>query len=132
MAMQIKLADEYRMLGDNEDEKTILLNVLFQLEFSDQVAVVTRLMEIDGLNHISPTKRRMLADHLPLPTSLLLLNSIVDMPKTESQRPEALLDIVRHARNSDDQLAENALQILKTDYPTHPTLDIARQRGWLR
>jgi hypothetical protein len=73
----------------------------------------------------------MLADNLPLPTSLLLLNSIVDMPKSESQRPEALLDIVRHARNSDDQLAENALQILKTDYPTHPTLDIARQRGWL-
>jgi len=131
MAMQIKLANEYRTLGDNEDEKTILLNVLFQLESSDQVAVVTRLMEINGLNHISPTKRRMLADNLPLPTSLLLLNSIVDMPKSESQRPEALLDIVRHARNSDDQLAENALQILKSDYPTHPTLDIARQRGWL-
>lgn len=131
LEMHLKLAEEYQGLGDVKDEAAVLKGVLFQLEGDSIERATLRLLELKQLNDILPVRRRQLADKLSTKTAAKVLWTIGAMPKTEPQRPEALLDLAGKLREEDPKEAAIALDLLQADYPLHGATEIARQRGWL-
>jgi membrane associated rhomboid family serine protease len=131
LKMHLALANEYRVLGDLQDEKRVLLNLVQKVKGEDLDSVIVRLDEMGGLDGIPPSKRRVLADHASTEAGLKLLWSVAKLPKSDSQRPEALLEIIRIGREHSQEDGRIALELLKADYEMHPTLEIARKRGWL-
>ena len=131
LEMKLKLADEYQSMGDHKDEAETLKSILFQLD-SEQIEKATlRLLEMKKLGEIPPVRRRQLADKLSPETAAKVLWTVADLPKTEPQRPEALLDLVGRLRDENSVEATRAMDLLQADYPTHSVIEIAKQRGWL-
>ena len=131
IVMHLKLAEEYQEMGDNKDEIATLNGVLFQLKGEQADHATERLLELKQLGDIAPIRRRQLADKLSPSTAAKVLWTIAAMPKNEPQRPEALLELVGRLREEAPEDSTRALQILKTDYPSHSVMEIAKQRGWL-
>lgn len=131
LAMHLKLAEEYETLGDVRDEAEVLKNVLFQLKGDDIEKAVNRLLTLKRIGEIAPVRRRQLADKLIDETAVKVLWTVVEMPKTEPQRAEALLDLVGRLRENLPKEAGIVLDLLQADYPTHSVMEIAKQRGWL-
>jgi membrane associated rhomboid family serine protease len=129
--MNLKLADEYRQMGDRSDEISTLKSVLYQLKGEKADTAVIRLFELKSLDDIAPVRLRQLADNLSNALAAKVLWTIVAMPKTEPQRPEALLDLVGRSRDDYPEESAKALDLLKEDYATHSVMEIAKQRGWL-
>jgi hypothetical protein len=130
-AMQLKLADEYRAMGDQKDEIATLKAIVFNVVGEQADATVSRLLELKQLGDIAPIRLRQLADKLSSPVAAKVLWSIANMPKSEPQRPEALLELVARLREDAPQDSARALNILKTDHESHSAMEIAKQRGWL-
>jgi membrane associated rhomboid family serine protease len=131
LTMQLKLAEEYRGMGDRKDEIAVLQGVLFQLTGEHADAAVTRLLELKQIGEIAPIRRRQLADKLSDSVAAKVLWTVADLPKNEPQRPEALLELVGRLREESPQDSARALELLKVDYPSHSAMEIAKQRGWL-
>lgn len=131
LAMQIQLAEQYHEMGDRKDEIATLQGVLFQLKGEMADAAVSRLLEFKQLGDIAPIRRRQLADNLSNAVAAKVLWSIAELPKSEPQRPEALLELVGRLREDAPAESSRALEILKADYPSHSAMEIAKQRGWL-
>ena len=129
--MHLKLADEYRGLGDQKDEVATLQKVLFQLTGEQADQATTRLLELKKLGDIAPIRLRQLADKLSDPVATKVLWTIANMPKAEPQRPEALLELVGRLREDSPEDSTKALEMLRNDYANHSVMDIAKQRGWL-
>ena len=129
--MQQKLADQYRQMGDTKDEVVTLKKVLFQLQGDKADAAVSRLLDLKKLDEVAPIRLRQLADKLSNPVAAKVLWSIAAMPKSEPQRPEALLELVGRLREDSPEESAKALELLKTDYETHSVMEIAKQRGWM-
>ena len=131
LAMHLKLAEEYQAMGDQKDEAETLKSVLFQLEGEQVEAAILRLIELKKLDDVAPIRLRQLADKVSVPTATKVLWTIASLPKNEPQRPEALLDLVGRLRDDSPNEASLVLDLLKSDYPTHSVIEIAKQRGWL-
>ncbi len=131
LAMHLKLAEEYRGMGDHKDEAATLLGIIMQLSGEPADHAAERLIELRKMSDIAPIRRRQLADKLSNPVAMKVLWSIADMPKSEPQRPEALLELVGLSREDAPKDSARALEILKADYPSHSAMEIAKQRGWL-
>jgi Rhomboid family len=131
LAMHLKLAEEYQEMGDVKDEVLTLKGVLFQLKGEHADAAVSRLLELKQLGDIAPIRRRQLADNVSGSVASKVLWTIADMPKAEPQRPEALLELVGRLREDSPKDSARALDLLKSDYPSHSAMEIAKQRGWL-
>ena len=131
VAMHLKLAGEYQEMGDTKDEVATLKSILFQLSGDKADEAVSRLVDLKQLGDIAPIRRRQLADKLSNPVAAKVLWSIADLPKNEPQRPEALLELVGRLKEDSPEESARALEILKTDYPSHSAMEIAKKRGWL-
>ncbi len=131
LEMQLKLAEEYRAMGDEKDEAEVLLSILFQLKAEKADEATERLLKLKKLGDIAPIRRRQLADKLSNPVAAKVLWTIARMPQNEPQRPEALLELVGRLKEDSPEESMKALEILKSDYPTHSVMAIAKQRGWL-
>lgn len=131
LKMHLALANEYKLIGDAEDEKKTLLNVIQSLTGEDLDETIFRLNDIGGVEGIPPTKRRVIADRASTKAALILLWSVAKLPKSDSQRPEALLEIVKIGREKSQEDGRIALDLLKSDHEMHPTMEIAKKRGWL-
>lgn len=130
--MHLKLAEEYQSLGDKKDEAETLIKVLFQLN-SEQVEKATkRLLDLHKIVDIAPVRRRQLADKVSTATAAKVLWSVVALPKTEPQRPDALLDLMTRLRDEFPKEATIAADLLAADYASHSVYEIATQRGWFR
>jgi membrane associated rhomboid family serine protease len=129
--MRLKLAEEYQEMGDHKDEAETYHSVLFQLTGERADQATERLLVLRKLGEIAPIRRRQLADKLSGPVAAKVLWTIADMPKSEPQRPEALLDLVGRLREDSPEQSTKALELLKNDYPSHSVMEIAKQRGWL-
>ena len=131
LEMHLKLADEYRAMGDQKDEIAILKGVVFQLKGERADAAANRLLELNGLRDIAPVRLRQLADNLGDETAAKVLWTIAALQKTEPQRPDALLELVGRLRECSADDSARALDLLRVDYPSHSVMEIAKQRGWL-
>ncbi|MBS1703867.1 MAG: rhomboid family intramembrane serine protease [Armatimonadetes bacterium] len=131
LEMHLKLAEEYQALGDKKEEAETLNGVLFQLSGEQVEKATLRLLEMRKLGEIPPVRRRQLADKVSESTAAKVLWTIVEMPKSEAQRPEALLDLIGRLREGEPKEASLATDLLLADYPTHSVVEIAKQRGWL-
>ena len=131
LVMQMKLAEAYRAMGDAADEVTTLQGILFQLKGEPADEAVTRLLDLKKLDDVAPLRRRQLADKVSDPVAARLLWTIAGMPKSELQRPDALLELASRLREDNPEESTKALEILRSDYPSHSVMEIAKQRGLL-
>lgn len=131
MKMHLALAEQYKLVGDSEDEKKTLLGIVQKTKNEELDSIIFRLDELGSLDSIPPSRRRIIADQASTKAALKLLWSVAKLPKSDSQRPEALLEIIRIGREHAEEDGRIALELLKADYELHPTLEIAKKRGWL-
>ncbi len=131
LAMHLKLAEEYRAMGDQKDEVAVLLSIVFQLKGENADLATERLLELKKHGDIAPIRRRQLADIVSDPVAAKVLWTIAGMPQSEPQRPEALLELVGRLRENSPEESARALELLKAEYPSHSVMEIAKQRGWL-
>jgi membrane associated rhomboid family serine protease len=124
--MQLRLAEQYREIGDHSDEGKTLLAVLFVLSGESLHATIIRLFDLKLVDQMSPQKRRQLADRVEKPLAIKLLSTVASMPKSEKQRPEALLELSKLLTGDD---SARMVDLLRADYPTHPATEIAKKMG---
>lgn len=131
LAMQIRLGEQLAQIGDRSAEIEHLQTLVFRLSGVAQVDAVARLADLGGLSIISAVRRRQLADGLPPEVAHRLLTSIIQGPKSDPQRPEAMLDLASLLRSDDPESSSLVLNDLVEQYPIHSATDLAKQRGWL-
>jgi membrane associated rhomboid family serine protease len=124
-----ELASALDKLGDHDDESRVLIQ-LFNL--SPSVETLRRLVELHRLALIPTLERLKLAekyvdDH---DVARELLQSVVE-GDDDIQRPEAMLALAGLERGDSEERATEILIKLREKYPLHPTVELARARGWL-
>jgi len=115
------------------ESKTLLQIAELGIE-QEQIEALRRLCQIGRVSSLTPLKRLQYAGrcHDSAPAiEKALLKSVVEGPKDELQRPDAILALAALERESEPQLADTLLNQLKQEYPLHPAVDLARKRGWL-
>ncbi len=131
ISMQIRLAEELERFGDEKAEREHLKALIFRASGEEQARFIARLEELDGLEDIAAVRRRQLADTVSPSAAYRLLTSIIQGPKTDPQRPDAMLDLASLLRSSEPESSELILSQLVQEYPLHGATELAKQRGWL-
>jgi membrane associated rhomboid family serine protease len=129
-----ELAEALRKTDDLDGEYQTLMRLLEVLPESEQPEVLDRLCDMHRINGLPPLRRTLLADRFCRDYPVLaraLLQSVVDEPIDETQRPEALLALAGLERSEQPEKAESLLKQLQATYPLHPAVDLARKRGWM-
>jgi membrane associated rhomboid family serine protease len=127
--MHLKLAEAYQKTDEKEEEVKTLMSVLFRLEGEQKESAVSRLLDLNVAEKIPPIKRRQLADGVSEESARRLLLTIVNLPKNDNQRPDALLELATLLRESQPERAAEFITTLVEDYPAHPAADLAEKRG---
>jgi hypothetical protein len=124
-----ELASALEKLGDHDDESRVLVR-LFAVEPS--VEPLRRLGELNRLGLLPTLERLKLAEKYGDDQDVAreLLQSVVD-GDDDIQRPEAMLALAGLEREDHAEKATEILNKLCAKYPLHPTVDLARARGWL-
>jgi hypothetical protein len=129
------LIEAHKVMDDPEGESGALLRIIELLPEEEIGVPICRLSELGELKRFSPLKRVMLAEkvkeHSP-EAAACLLESVVEEPAHESQRPEAMLALAALKREDAPESAEDVLSRLETEYPLHPAVELARARGWIQ
>lgn len=128
--MMLKLAEGLRTIEDSPEELRVLFQALAIAPAADAAGILTRIHELGGMQAMAPLKRRQLADQVEPSVAQMLLDSIIELPKEERQRPEAMLDKVRLLREINPEGSKEALDQLVREYPQHPAIEVARTQGW--
>lgn len=128
------LAEAQRQLGEREEEAIALMKILDLVPEEEQVEVLRRLCQAGRVTKISTIRRLQFADRVREGSPAVaraLLRSVVDGPKDEAQRPDAILALAGIERDDSPDRAAILLAELTEKYPLHPAVDLARKRGWV-
>jgi membrane associated rhomboid family serine protease len=129
-----ELADALHRTDDVDGEYHTLMQLLEILPEAEQPEVLMRLCEMRRIGGLPALRRTLLADRFCRDYPILaraLLQSVVDEPIDEVQRPEALLALAGLERGEQPETANDLLKQLQATYPLHPAVDLARKRGWI-
>lgn len=128
------LAEAERQLDHPIAEVEALLKLLDALPESEQADPLARLAELEKLATLPSLRRTLLADRFresdPV-TARMLLDSVVAGPDSDPQIPDAMLALASLERDHAPDRAVEILNKLQAKFPLHPTVDLARQRGWI-
>jgi len=128
------LGDALEKLGERKREAKIREQIVEKLPTKDWGDALPRLLALGTLRSWSVLRRLKLADKIrvddPAGAALLLETVIAEGP-AEPQRPETLLSLAGLYWETERGKAMAALSILEKEFPLHPTLEVAKQRGWL-
>ncbi|MGV3613997.1 MAG: rhomboid family intramembrane serine protease [Fimbriimonas sp.] len=125
-----ELADAQGMLADRDAEADALLRLLDVLPDDAQPEALRRLAQAGRITRLTPLRRLQLADQHPA-VARALLKSVVEGPKDEAQRADAILALAALERETHPARCGVLLAELQKDYPLHPAVELARKRGWL-
>jgi hypothetical protein len=129
-----ELANAQSDLGEGESESKTLLTILELTTDSDRVEAVRRLCKLGRVSVLPTLKRLQYADQCKASApevTKALLRSVVEGPRDDSQRPDAMLALVAIERESQPEKAKTLLIELMDVYPMHPAAELARKRGWV-
>ncbi len=130
----LALADAQASLGEVDAESETLLRLLDVSTETQKPDVLRRLCKIDRANTLPVLKRLQIADQCrpsAPDVARALLRSVVDGPREEPQRPEAMLALIGLEREAEPEKATGLLLELLEAYPLHPAAELARKRGWV-
>lgn len=130
-----ELADARSALGEGEAEAKVLLKLIELTSDHERIDAVRRLCKIGRVSVLPTLKRLQIADQCRPSASDVcraLLRSVVEGPRDEVQRPDAMLALVALDRDDQSDKATDLLTELVETYPIHPAVELARKRGWVR
>lgn len=128
------LAEAEKQLGHPIAEVETILKLLEVLPESEQIEPLRRLGEMEKLAMLPSLRRTLLADRYREPdpeTCRMLLTSVVEGPYSDPQIPDAMLALASLDFERAPDQAQAMLARLVATYPLHPTVNLARQRGWI-
>ncbi|MBL8086810.1 MAG: rhomboid family intramembrane serine protease [Chthonomonas sp.] len=126
------LVDAYHRLGDDAEERRAILALFDLSPAAAQAGLIPRLAELGALSTFPSIRRCKMADELGKfeeQAASVLLQSVIDGPPSDVQRPEAMLALATRLRSLDADRMASLVATLQREYPLHPVLDVARQRG---
>ncbi len=129
-----QLIGAHALMNDKTSEADALLKLLELLPDCDLGPPVRRLAELGALKRLPPFRRRSLALTLAgtdETATRLLLESVMAEPVGEAQRPEAMLALAEIQMQESPDDARALLGQLAHEYPLHPTVQLARAKGWI-
>jgi len=129
-----EMADSLEMLGDEARERGALLRLLELTPEAEQDDILARLGKLGGLGALPSLQRRVTAERLAAREPGLartLLRSVIEGPRGDAQRPDAILALAALERGTDDASAGALLRQLGDEYPLHAATELARARGWM-
>lgn len=129
-----QLIEAHRLMDDAEGEAGALVKIIELLPDGELGTPICRLREIGALSMLPPLRRLKFAEKVSgvsKDAAMCLLESVIEEPATESQRPEAMLALVGLVRDETPAHADEVLVRLQNEYPLHPTVELAKARGWL-
>jgi len=128
------LVDAHRMMNDVDGEAGALVRIIDLLPDENLGPPVRRLCELGEVRRYAPVRRVRLAEKVgphDAEAASHLLESIVDGPSSEPQRPDAMLALAGLWRETKPDGARAILARLEEEYPLHPAVELARTRRWL-
>lgn len=129
-----QLAQALETQHEPEEEARVLLRLLEVLPETEQPEALQRLCELGQAPELPALRRTLLAERLKATCPELarkLLQSVVDGPEGDPQRPEAMLALAGLDREAEPERAAALLEELRRLYPLHPAVELARRRGWV-
>ncbi|MBS1718718.1 MAG: rhomboid family intramembrane serine protease [Armatimonadetes bacterium] len=130
-----EIARAANLMEDPQKETKALLELIKISKLEDRREPLIRLAEMHELKLISTLERTRMAEAYKESQPDLcemLLASIIEGPKDDAERPEAMFSLAKLKMPNDPQTAQVILRDLEKDYPLHGTLENARIRGWLK
>jgi membrane associated rhomboid family serine protease len=128
------LVEAEKQLGHPDAEVATLFKLLELLPETEQGDPLHRLAELEKLQTLPSVRRTLLADRFSESDKTLarkLLKSVVDGPDSDPQIPDAMLALASLEFSEDPDLAKEILRRLEAKFPLHPTVNLARHRGWI-
>ena len=127
-----ELVDANRGLADPDGEAVAHLRIHEIGSDEEKLQSWLRLMEIHRLSVLPINERRRIAGQLPehLELAVAMARSVLEDAE-ENQRPDAQFALASLIRDSEPELSRQLLNELSSEYPLHPTVEIAKKRGWL-
>jgi membrane associated rhomboid family serine protease len=129
-----ELADAHSALGEGDAQAKALLQLIELTSDEDRIDAIRQLCKIGRVSTLPVIKRLQMADQCPPSAADVargLLSSVVQGPRDELQRPDAILSLVALERDAHPDRAKTLLNELLDDYPLHPAAELARKRGWV-
>lgn len=129
-----QLIEAHKMMDDAEGEAGALVRIIDLLPEEEAGVPIKRLGELGQLNRLSPLRRMKLAEKVnekDAEAAEMLLQSVIEASASEPQRPEAMLSLAAMKLEGAPLEAEQLLRNLEEEYPLHPTVGLARARGWI-
>lgn len=128
-----ELADAYEMMNEPAKQADVLVKLL-DVTPSEEVDLMRRLSQIGFVSRVPIIRRLQIADRCKADAPFVakaLYRSVAEGPD-DIQRPEAMFAWASLERAEDAVKSDEILMRLQQEYPLHPTLEVARKRGWLR
>jgi len=128
------LIEAERQQGHRDKEAEAILKLIELLPEMEQVDLLFRLAEIGQTSQLPSVRRTLLADRYQtsaVDLSRVLLGSVIDGPEGDPQIPDAMLALAALEWAHNDATAQEILKRLQEKYPLHPSIDLARHRGWI-
>jgi membrane associated rhomboid family serine protease len=128
------LAEAEKQLAHPIAEIQTLFKLMEVLPESEQKEPLVRLAELGKLEVLPSLRRTLIADRCrqsDTDLARLLLQSVVDGPESDPQIPDAMLALAALEMEVNPDRAEQVLKQLEAKFPLHPTVNLARHRGWL-
>lgn len=128
------LAEAEKQLAHPIAELEAIHKLLEILPESEQSEPIHRLGELEKLATLPSLRRTLLADRFKESdedTARLLLESVISGPESDPQIPDAMLALASLEREAAPEKAAEILKKLQATFPLHPTVDLARHRGWI-
>ena len=128
-----RLAEAEKQLGHSTAEVDCLKSLLEVDEASELTMSILRLSELKSLSEIPTVKRVQLAVKVgkESPDAARCLLESVIQGEDEAAIPDAMLSLAALELNQNPEAASGVLAELQAKYPLHPTVEVARKRGWI-
>lgn len=128
----LEKADALAKLGEKSQAARTYLEALIKTPESEHFTIIEKAEQSACLPHIPSMKRAQLSAKLKSTNPDLaakLLESVVDGPKEDSQRPDAMLELAELCREEKPEEAKRLITELIEMYPLHPATEIVRAKG---
>ncbi len=125
-----ELADALQTLGSEDEEARTLVRLFEVAPSTDSLRRLAKLGRLSLLPTMARLKLSEKYRELAPDVSRQLLQSVVD-GDDDIQRPEAMLALAGLEREGDEERCNEILARLCEKYPLHPTVELARARGWI-
>ncbi|HEY0866990.1 MAG TPA: hypothetical protein VGE01_06420, partial [Fimbriimonas sp.] len=129
-----QLADALAMQNDHAGETAALVGLLDAVPEEEQPEVLRRICDSGGAGALTTLRRTLLAERFKETDpecAIQILATVVSSQVDDPQRPEAILALAGLERSREPERAARLLQELQEAYPLHPTVELARKRGWI-